>query len=429
MPGSRRRWRPTGATWPLSRRERRDRAVRSKGWGAALAVLLLLAVSPPAAAAGVISGRLVNKTPGGQSVAGVEVVLARDGRVGDEEGRRVRTDRQGRFRFEGIPAGADLRYRLTVRYLGAEYTADPVSPAGQGGKELVIPLWDATGDPAAIRVARHHILVEAGEEGLRVQEFMAVRNLGDRTFVGTRPVSGDRRATLQFTLPRGYAAVQYGEGLMECCVVPVEQGFVDTMDVKPGTRELTFTYQLAPGADRYTLLRPLDYPTDGVDLFISPAALTVSSETLTDRGRIAGQGREYLRWGRDRLEGGAVLAAELAGLPASKFLWRWLVYGAVAVLIGGGFAYPFIRRRRRSTERAPSAPAGSALSRLELELRKAELVAGLAALDERFEAGLLPEAEYRELRTARKGTLAELLRALGEESGGVPGQTTEGGGR
>ena len=403
--------------------------MRSKGWGTGLAMLLLLAVSRPAAAAGAISGRLVNRTPGGQSVAGVEVVLTRDGGAGDPEARQARTDRQGRFRFEAIPAGADVPYRLTVRYLGAEYTADPVSPAGQGGKELVIPVWDATGDPATIRVARHHIVVEAGEEGLRVQEFMAVRNLGDRTFVGTRPVSGDRRATLQFTLPRGYAAVQYGEGLMECCVVPVEQGFVDTMDVKPGTRELTFTYQLVPGADRYTLLRPLDYPTDGVDLFIAPATLAVSSETLTERGKIAGQGREYLRWGRDRLEGGAVLAAELAGLPASRFLWRWLVYAVVAALIGGGFAYPFIRRRRRSTGPAPVAPARPALSRVELQLRKVELVAGLAALDERFEAGILPEAEYRELRTSRKAMLADLLRALGEEGAGPPGQTAEEGGR
>jgi hypothetical protein len=58
-------------------------------------------------------------------------------------------------------------------------------------------------------------------------------------------------------------------------------------------------------------------------------------------------------------------------------------------------------------------PNGSAVSSLELELREAELVAGLAALDQRFEAGLIPEAEYRSLRAAKSAALAEVMRGLG----------------
>lgn len=387
--------------------------MRGEGWGTALALLLLLAVTPPAWAAGVISGRLVNKTPGGQPVEGVEVALAPAGSGEGQETGRTRTDRQGRFRFEGVPSGADLRYRVTVRYQGAEYTEGSVSPADAGVRDLVIPVWDGIADASKIEVARHHIVVEAGAEGLRVQEFLAVRNVGNRTYVGTRPVADDRKATLQFSLPRGYAAVQYTEGLMECCVVPTEQGFVDTMDVKPGTRELTFTYHLKPAADRYTLLRRLDYPTEEVDLFITPATLRVSSETLTDRGTISGQGPQYLRWGRARLEGGSLLAVELAGLPGPKFPWRALAYAAVVCLIVGGFAYPFIRRRwRTSSARTPPAPSQVAPSRVEMELRKAELVAGLAAIDEQHEAGRIPEPDYQRLRAAKKATLAEVMRAL-----------------
>jgi hypothetical protein len=383
-------------------------------WGTALATLLLLALAPPAQGAGVVAGRLVNQTPGGQGVEGVEVALARweDGQ--GQEARRARTDRQGRFRLEGVPTGPDLRYRLTVRYQGAEYTAGPVSPAENKVSDVVIPVWDGTGDPAKIQVARHHLIIEALPDGLKVQEFMVVRNLGDRTFVGSRPVSGDRRATLQFTLPRGWGAVEYREGLMECCIVPTEEGFVDTMDVKPGKREVTFAYHLKPSADRYALSRRLDYPTDEVDLLIAPDTVKVSSESLTDRGPISGQGQQYLRWGGTRLQGGTVLAAELAGLPGPRFQWKWLVYLGVAALIGGGLAYPFIRRRRPSASPAPApaAPIGPAPSRLELELRKAELVAGLAAIDEQHEAGRIPEADHQKLRAEKKATLAEVMRAL-----------------
>lgn len=388
--------------------------MRGEGWGTALALLLLLAVTPPSWAAGVISGRLVNKTPGGQPVEGVEVALAPEGSGEGQETGRTRTDRQGRFRFEGVPPGADLRYRVTVRYQGAEYTEGSVSPGADGVTNLVIPVWDGTADASKIEVARHHLIIEALPDGLKVQEFMVVRNLGDRTFVGSRPVSGDRRATLQFTLPRGYGAVEYREGLMECCIVPTEEGFVDTMDVKPGNREVTFAYHLKPSADRYALSRRLDYSTDEVDLLIAPDTVKVSSESLTDRGPISGQGQQYLRWGGTRLQGGTVLAAELAGLPGPRFQWKWLVYLGVAALIGGGLAYPFIRRRRPSASLAPApaAPIGPAPSRLELELRKAELVAGLATLDERYEAGRISEAEYQRVRALKKATLAEVMRAL-----------------
>jgi hypothetical protein len=217
----------------------RNCRVTGRGWRAALAVLLILGLTSPAAA-GVISGRLVNETPGGQSVVGVEVLLSREEGGGDQ-GRSARTDTQGRFRFEAVPAGTELRYRLTVRYQGAEYTRGALSAADARDSNLVIPVWDGTNDPAQIRVTRHHLLVVANADGLRVQEFMVVRNTGDRAFVGTRAVPGDRRATLEFSLPREWVDVRYEDGLMECCMVPTEEGLADTMDVKPGTREVTFS--------------------------------------------------------------------------------------------------------------------------------------------------------------------------------------------
>lgn len=387
--------------------------MRGRGIASALAGLLLLAVAQPAWGQGIIAGRLVNRTPGGQSVEGVEVVLAREEGAGEQAERRTRTGQQGRFRFEGVPADANLRYRLTIRYQGAEYTA--VSPAGDGTKDLVIPVWDGSSDPGRLRVARHHIVVEAVEGALRIQEVMVVRNEGDRTFVGGRPVSGDRRATLQFTLPPGFAELRYEDGLMECCVVPAEHGFVDTMDVKPGVREVTFAYQIRPGGDAHALQRPVDYPTGEVDVFVTPAILQVSATRLTDRGTVSGQGKEYRRWGSAGLERGALLTLNLAGLPRPGFPWKWVAYAAVAAILAVGLAYPMIRCRRKPAARR--AAAGSP-PRLDLELRRVELVAALAALDEWHEAGQVPEAEYQQRRVARKATLAEVLRALeGERAG------------
>lgn len=391
-------------------RRKRGLAMKTTGWGSALSFFLLL-LSPSAATSAVISGRLVNKTPGGQSVAGVEVVHGlEEGAQGKEE-HRTSTDQQGRFRFDDVLSGAGLPYRLTIRYQGAEYTAS--APTAEGaGKDLVIPVWDGTPDASKIRVTRHHLIAESVPEGVKVQEFLVVQNEGDRTFIGSKEVPGNRRATLEFTLPQGFTQVRYEDGLMECCIVPAEQGFVDTMDVKPGTREIMFSYQLSPNADSYRLLRRLDYATGEVDLFVAPVNLKVSSENLTYGEKISGQDREYLRFSGRRLDRGALLAVDLAGLPRSSVAWKWLVYAAVVLLIGGGFVYPLARRKKQAVG-APAAPA-SGLSKLELEVRKEELVAALASLDERFEAGLIREADYHKLRTEKKAMLGEVLQKLGE---------------
>lgn len=389
---------------------RKRLAIKAKGWGSALSFFLLLLTPSPGTGAA-ISGRLVNKTPGGQSVAGVEVVHGLEESGQGKEEHRTFTDRQGGFRFDNVSSGAGLRYRLTVRYQGAEYTAS--APTAEGaGKDLAIPVWDGTTDAGKIRVTRHHLIAESVPEGVKVQEFLVVQNEGDRAFIGSRTVPGDRRATLEFTLPQGFTQVRYEDGLMECCIVPAEQGFVDTMDVKPGTRELMFSYQLSPKADPYRLLRRLDYATEEVDLFVAPVNLKVSSENLTYGEKISGQGREYLRFSGRRLDRGALLAVDLAGLPRSSVAWKWLVYAAAVLLIGGGFAYPLARRRGQAVG-APAAPAPG-LSRLELEVRKEELVAALASLDERFEGGLIREADYRQIRTEKKAMLAEVLQRLGE---------------
>ncbi|MBI2456851.1 MAG: hypothetical protein HYV46_12055 [candidate division NC10 bacterium] len=262
------------------------------------------------------------------------------------------------------------------------------------------------------------------------------RNSGDKAYVGEKEVAGGRRATLQFSLPAGAREVKYGEGLMECCVVPGEQGFVDTMDVKPGERQATFSYAVAPTNGRLQFVRPVDYRTEAVEVFVPEGAAQVSAEGLKLAGMISGQNQRFQRYTGPSLEVAGTIAVTLDNLPAIGGSWRPYAYASVGILLLAGVTYPVIRRRRVML-RAPShasaippsvgavatRPAGP-LGTTELTLRKVELIAALAELEAGHEAGRVPEKEYRRLRQEKRKALRDVLAQLDE--GRATAATTSG---
>src|SRR5574341_1144760 len=245
------------------------------------AALIALSGMPILADAASISGRLLNKTPDGKGVDGAEVTLTlyrNDQEAGKTQGT---TDRSGRFQFQDLSSKPGETYGVTVRYQGAEYNSTRIALENAAAtRSLEIPVYDSTTDASQVSVKVHHVLFSVGEESLRAEELLVVHNAGDRAYIGAKEVSGGRRATLQFTLPAGAREVQYGDGLMACCIVPEERGFVDTMDVKPGERKVAFSYTLPPDGRRVQFVRPVDYPTEAVEVFVPEGGVEISSEGL-----------------------------------------------------------------------------------------------------------------------------------------------------
>ncbi|MBI3086014.1 MAG: carboxypeptidase regulatory-like domain-containing protein [candidate division NC10 bacterium] len=396
----------------------------------------LVGLPGPAGAAG-ISGRLVNKTPKGKGVEGAEVTLTAY-RNEQEAGKTpTRTDRAGRFQFQDLSAKPGDTYTVTVRYQDAEYNTERIILENTGAtRTLEIPVYDSTTDASQISVKVHHVVFSVADGSLRAEEVLLFRNSGDKAYVGAKEVAGGRRATLQFSLPAGAREVKYGEGLMECCVVPGEQGFVDTMDVKPGERQATFSYAVAPTNGRLQFVRPVDYRTEAVEVFVPEGAAQVSAEGLKLAGMISGQNQRFQRYTGPSLEVAGTIAVTLDNLPAIGGSWRPYAYASVGILLLAGVTYPVIRRRRVML-RAPShasaippsvgavatRPAGP-LGTTELTLRKVELIAALAELEAGHEAGRVPEKEYRRLRQEKRKALRDVLAQLDE--GRATAATTSG---
>lgn len=386
-------------------------------WAAALLALALWALSAlPARADGpnAIAGRVVNRTPGGGSVAGLEVALMAFGATGaPQEGRTARTDAQGAFRFEGLSDAA--AYAVAVRYGGAEYAQQDIRLGpGETTKEVDISVYEPTEDGQSLRAELAHTVIEIDPESraLLMLEYTVLANSGDKTYVGTAlqekgtaPAPGEKRQTLRFSLPAGATQFRVNEGLPAEALVERAGGFADTRPFPPGKREVIYSYALSYQAASYAFSRLLDYPTDRLNFLVADFGGEVQSGQLTPPRAAEMAGRRYWQLTGQGLSAGTALEVAFAGLPqpqggarspAGNF--QLVGLGLLAAVLALALAYPWLRRRGALAPAAgPSAPEGE----------KEALVGALAELDERHEAGEIAEEEYQKQRRALKERLRE----------------------
>lgn len=372
---------------------------------------LLLVVSPVLAQEGVkgtIKGQLVNKTKGGGTVAGQEVSLKTLRSNNEVSSSPTKTDTKGGFVFSDLNTESIYSYKITIKYQEADYESDVVKfAAGETSKSLELTVFDSTTSPADITVSQAHTVVLAGKGELEVVEYFVFSNRGDKTYVGFKDLGDGRKETLKFSLPRGATELQYGQGLMECCVVPVDGGFVDTMAFIAGnTSEVVYSYKIKKPSDNYLLSQTLFSPVANYDLLVQDVdGSRVSSAQLTAQEPVQMGETRFTRLSARDLAAGTAISASLSGLGKSGSSVTTQQAAIVVVLLISAFGIGFLLLRRRRTPALANAPAGGG-GRGEKE----SLLMEMAQLDDNFEAGKIPQERYRRLRAQKKARLAELLR-------------------
>lgn len=373
--------------------------------GLALAFWLMAPALAQAPDASPVRGQLVNGTRDGPVPANVSVTLAEPTEEGKELAKTT-TDAQGRFQFADFAAQAGAKYKIKLNYQGADYEAD--WPPEDASKGLTVTVYEATTDPSAISIKSWHIIAQPGQGVLDIDEYVVFENKSDRAYVGSQVVDDQgRKATLKFSVPKGAYGFQYMQGLMDCCMVVTAPGLVDTMAVLPGSKEVFFHYFVNAADGSYDLARPVDYPASDVRLLVQGTGPKVSSTLLANQQTVTdANGTKYLSLTTTNLAPGATITASFTGLPKKGLQdnLRWIGLGVLVLALGGVVvAYPRLRRRARG--QLATAPAVSERERLLFEV---------AALDERYERGELPEAEYQ----AQRQPLIDLLVYLDRQQGG-----------
>ncbi len=374
---------------------------------------LLLAVGQNIALAidsgkGYIEGKVISKTIG-KAVPDQEVTLYKylnRKEVGKES---TKTDEEGKFRFENLLTQPDYAYGLYAKYQEAEYWSAAITFKGKTAVEdALLTVYESTSNAENIKVKLHHIIFDIQGQFLLVKEIILFYNEGERTYIGEKREGEDKRITLSFSLPEGFSNPEYLQGLMSCCIVPSEQGFLDTMAVKPGPRELVFTYQLRYDSKKYLFRKPVNYDTASLDVLVPAVGVKASSQILSpvpNPMELKGKKYLYLKT-QETIKAGTPLTLELSNLPAGQGFFKIIAYSLVAILILLGFAYPFFRKGKvdKSDKGKVKDDKGK------VKDSKEALLAAIAQLDDQFQAGKISEKDYRNLRKEKKERLMKLYK-------------------
>jgi uncharacterized membrane protein len=366
-----------------------------------ISLALCLALPAVAQDEGTVRGQLVNGTPGGGSVAGQDVTLVTY-LNGDmlEETVTTRTDAAGRFIFSGLKTGPEYKYDAVAFFQDVAYGSNvpggelPAFPSGETTLEFTIDVYDTTTDDAAVFLMLSHVILNVEGDSVLVREYYVLITTDNRTFVGEEGAPG----VLQFTLPEGAAGVELTYGASPDDITATEHGFWDKRPLRPGGAEVGYSYSLSLESGKTDLSRPVYYNTARLDVLVPEGSLEITGDRLVPDESMSISGSVFSHSIAEDLAAGQSLTIGVAR-PGGGLFGTWLILpGILVIVVVGGL---FLLLRRRKLVAAPAAKGDSP--------RQQDLLAGLAALDDRFDAGGIDEAAYRKQRDAMKKELARLM--------------------
>lgn len=307
--------------------------------------LCLIVMGVAAETRGTIDGVVLDGTARNAPLAGAEIVLCID-----DNGRRVpvaesRSDDQGRFTFENLPAGEALTFvaganRSEVHYPGPHIRLSTQSPHAS----IQIVAYAAVEEPCPLEAREHSIVVRAEQGVLHISESLWIVNPGDRTFVGLS-VSDMPPVTLRLSIPEDFEKVTFQKEFFGRQFQLINGRLLTSIPWTPGERRLEFTYVLPIEQRSRLLQRRLDLPTSGFQLRVLGEDVQ-ELECNLPRHK-SDQAGEVLFRSDQLLPAGHILEIQFGKLPVRFINYaRWIAVALLGVLIVG--AAIRLRKEHRS---------------------------------------------------------------------------------
>ena len=325
----------------------------------------------------------------------------------------VQTAADGSFEFTGFPKGEGFRYRLTTLYGNLRQTVNIEDALN--ADSITLRVFETTSKLESIAATTHVTIVPRVDGKTRLMgilELVEISNGGDKTFIADlqNPAPGGVPQLLRFSLPEGFDELTVDSDLPSGNVLEIETGFALSNAVPPGDFRVLFSYVIEYDGSEVVLDRSLPFDVHEYRVLMPPifgkaegARFTaIDDQQLGDTNYRVLQGSGFARGDRIRIV--------FTGLPEPGFTQRLqnfvgdnalvtvgLPLTAVAVM-GAMLIYVFLVRDRRKV----AATAGG--------MTRDELVAEIAALDQRRDEGGIEEEDYA---SRRRGLFDQALGAEG----------------
>jgi hypothetical protein len=392
--------------------------------GALVTAGLLVVTALPALAAsndGTVTGQILNKTSGGGSTAGTTVVMVAFGRkeqapLGQQT---TQADDSGRYTFTNVDRDPNIIYLTVAKYENVNYPADqPFQLQDQQTAQADIAVYEATSADDAIQLESLNLLVMGAQQGtVQMMEMGALLNNSDRTFVTANPQDQALANAIKLSLPKGALGVQMQTGFSDQDVIPGLGGIQVTSPIPPGRHQFAMSFQLPYNSSDVDVSMQMPYATGSFSVYLPDNGIKLQDSPLQLGGPTQLGGQNYTLYSANNLTKSSMVGGQLSGLGGATGLGgnqlALLSLGVVLFVIGGGVIM-FGGRLRAGRAVQLDEPA------VDREQERLELVVRMAALDERFAAGEVSQADYELERERGKRRLRELLLARSQVS--VPGE-------
>ena len=325
------------------------------------------------------------------------------------------TDDAQRFRFEGLELVAGGSYTVGTEYAGVLYRATVMA---EGLKEEInLAVYETTQDVSVVGVTSQVMVVAEIDEKHRqvtATEFVRLANQSDRTLLPAPPETG-RMSFLRFSLPRNATELDVQADLPGGEIISVGTGFALTSPVAPGEHAIEFSYRFPYQGDRLSFQQNLLQGAEIYQVMVSDRLSRVEVAPLNPVEPVSIQGSVYQVWEGREFSPGQGLLLELVNLPQPGLLarlqntldngtfWQTAIPGAVGTVLAFLLIFGILKGPRRTTAYGIPPPARSDGN----QAQRSRLVRNLAALDERYHRGDVPEAEYQGTRQQLKTSILE----------------------
>jgi hypothetical protein len=330
----------------------------------------------------------------------------------------VQADASGRYTFSNLDRDPNIVYLTVAKFQNVNYPSDqPFQLQDQPSQQADIAVYDATTTDDGIQLESLNLLVMGAAQGVvQCMEMGALLNNTDRTFVTANPQDQQLANAIKFALPKGALSVQMQTGFSDQDVIPAIGGIQVTAPIPPGRHQFAMSFQLPYNSSDVDVSMQIPYPTSSFTVYLPDTGIALKDSPLQSGGPTQLGGQNYALYSATNVAKSTMIGGQLSGLGGATGIatsqLALISLGVVLLVIGGGVLL-FGGRLRSERQAEPVRPGADS------DQERLELVVRMAALDERYAAGDVGQAEYEQERERGKQRLREL--ALARHQVSAPG--------
>lgn len=386
------------------------------------------------AGSGVITGTVVQGTPGGPAVAGLTATLEAYINFTPVAVFTTTVGSAGDFAFGELSVDSGIDYLVSVAAENIRYTSPILNfTPEQQTLQTQVAIFGTTDDPSNVRINRLHWIIDTRPGVIVVGEIFTFGNSGDRTFIGETVEGVGEPVTVGLRVPPDAQELTFENGALGDRFQQVGDVVYDTTPVVPGqgTRQIIMRYFLPHNSPSLDVQQEYLYPVEQMTLLVTELPqLEVDVPGFSIASRETLQGQTYQLW-QPNAAAPSQVTVQLSGLlqqgdvdprtvqgattatgaatnaAVVPLLAPWAPWsvGIAVVLVLVGVVIWSLQQQR----------AGGRNYRQELHAQRTELFKRIAHLDDRHAIQDLDDATWQHERAQLKAQLLHVTSLLTQQ--------------